>query len=230
MADPRELPTAGPAQAERLHRFAHDLKNRLGGLWASLRMVHELPAGAERDELMAHAERTYYRGLNAIEALLDDLGVERGPTAGPLRSVPTLDLVERVRDELAFRFERKGQRVQLDIPAGHALTADPDLLHQAMTAVLSNASKFGAPNGVTTVQAVPGGIAITDDGAGLSPEDLAQVFTPYAWLSSLSTAGEEQGRGSLARAQRAMRAQGGRIEARSEGPGHGSTFVLRLPA
>jgi signal transduction histidine kinase len=27
-----------------------------------------------------------------------------------------------------------------------------------------------------------------------------------------------------------MRAQGGRIEARSEGPGHGSTFVLRLPA
>lgn len=230
MAAPQALPPASPAQAERLHRFAHDLKNRLGGLWAALRMVHELPAGAERDEMLAHAERTYFRGLNAIEALLDDLGVERGPTAGPLRPVATLELVERVRDELAFRFDRKGQRVQLHIPAAHALTGDPDLLHQAVTAVLSNASKFGAPGGTITVQALPEGMAITDDGAGLSPDDLAQVFTPFAWLASRSTGGEEQGRTSLARAQRAMRAQGGLIEARSEGPGHGSTFVLRLPA
>jgi len=223
-------PQVDPAQAERLHRFAHDLKNRLGGLAASLRMVVELEAGPERDEVLAYAEKAYFKALFDLESVLDDLGVDRSPVPGDAVAVSTAELVARVLDELAFRFERKEQRVEQAIGADHVLRGDPDLLHQVVTTLLSNASKFSPPGASIQVRADADGLHVSDPGAGLAPEDLVLVFRPYAWLSSRSSAGEEQGRSSLGRAQRAAQALGGTLEASSPGPGLGSTFTFRLPA
>jgi signal transduction histidine kinase len=220
---------ADPAQAERLHRFAHDLKNRLGGMSAALRMLDELPAGPERDEVKGFAERAYFKALFDLENVLDDLGVERGPTASSPVPVATAELLERICGELAFRFERKRQQVVTDIPEGHGFSGDPDLLHQVITTLLSNASKFSPLDATIRVTASGNGLSVIDEGVGLSAEDLPQVFKAYAWLSSQSTAGEEQGRGSLARASRAMRAMGGSLTAASSGAGTGATFSLHLP-
>ncbi len=224
------LSPADAAQAERLHRFAHDLKNRLGALSASLRMITEVPDGPERDEVLMHAERAYFRALAELENVLDDLGVERGPRTARCENVDLRALVERVADELSFRYERKGQVLRIDLPATHAVLGDPDLLHQAVTTLLSNASKFSGAGTTVRVEALPNGLRVCDQGVGLAPDDLAQVFKPYVMLSSRSTGGEEQGRASLARALRAMRVQGGSLEAASEGPGLGSCFSLVLHA
>lgn len=215
------------AQAERLHRFAHDLKNRLGGMAACLRMLTELPEGPERDEVMAHAEKAYFKALYELERTLDDLGVDRLPKPGPTAPVDTAALVERITRELAYRFDRKRQQLHVDIPAGHALHGDADLLHLVLTTFLSNASKFGAEGSTIRVVADGGRVQVTDTGAGLSADDLAEVFKPFAWLSSRSTAGEEQGRGSLGRAWRAAQAMGLELQATSEGPGKGCTFTVR---
>jgi signal transduction histidine kinase len=220
---------ADQGQAERLHRFAHDLKNRLGSMSAALRMLDELPSGPEREEVKGFAERAYFKALFDLENVLDDLGVERGPTASPAVPVDTAELVDRITSELAFRFERKRQRVVTGIPTGHCLSGDPDLLHQVITVLVSNASKFSPLDATIRVTASDNGLSVTDEGVGLSEADLHQVFKAYAWLGSQSTAGEEQGRGSLARASRAMRAMGGSIQASSTGEGHGATFTLHLP-
>lgn len=219
---------ADPGQAERLHRFAHDLKNRLGSLSAAMRMLDELPAGAEREEVKDFAERAYFKALFDLENVLDDLGVARGPQAAAPIAVPTGELVDRITGELAFRFERKRQRVEADIPAGHALHGDPDLLHQVVTTLVSNASKFSPEGSVIRVTVTGNGLSVIDEGVGLSEGDLAHVFQAYAWLGSKSTAGEEQGRGSLARAMRAMHAMGGTLTAMSPGAGAGCTFSLVL--
>ena len=57
------------AQAERLHKFAHDLKNRLNGMGTSLRMLHELPEGPERNEVRDYAERAYFKALFDLETV-----------------------------------------------------------------------------------------------------------------------------------------------------------------
>lgn len=223
-------PTKADAQqAERLHRFAHDLKNRLGSMSAALRMLEELPAGSERDEVKGFAERAYFKALFDLESLLDDFDVERGPKACSPVPIDTAELVERIAGELAFRFERKQQRLVIEVPSGHALNGDPELLHQVVNALLSNASKFSHADATIRVTVSGNGLSVTDEGVGLSAADLANVFKAYCWLDSQSTAGEEQGRGSMARARKAMQAMGGSLAATSMGPGAGSTFSLRMP-
>ncbi|MCB9179371.1 MAG: sensor histidine kinase [Flavobacteriales bacterium] len=44
-------------------------------------------------------------------------------------------------------------------------------------------------------------LEVEDHGVGLSAGDLARVFERFTWLDSRPTAGESQGRGTLARAQ-----------------------------
>jgi hypothetical protein len=221
------------AQAERLHKFAHDLKNRLNGLGTSLRMLHELPDGPERMQVRDYAERTYFKALFDLETVLDDLGVERGPSTSRNTPVDLAELSRSVADELGFRTQRKEQSLVLDLPEHMPAVGDADLLRQVISTLLSNASKFSAAGATITVRPSDGegrtGLSVSDNGAGLDAEDRSLVFKAYAWLSSRSTAGEEQGRASLARAFRAMRAQGGTLEMHSEGTGRGSTFTLLLP-
>ena len=45
---------------ERLHQFSHALKNRLGSLWQAASMLHDLPEGPERHQLLAMAEKNYF--------------------------------------------------------------------------------------------------------------------------------------------------------------------------
>jgi len=221
------------AQADRLHRFAHDLKNRLNGLGTSLRMLEELSAGPEREEVRDYAERSYFKALNDLENVLDDLGVERGPVVSRREMVDLVELARTATDELAFRTQRKQQQVVLDLPETLQAEGDAELLKQVITTLLSNASKFSATGTTITLCAIErdghSGILVSDNGVGLAPEDLPQVFKGYAWLSSRSTAGEEQGRGSLARAYRTMRAHGGSLSVESAGPGAGCSFSLLLP-
>ena len=221
------------AQAERLHRFSHDLKNRLNGIGASLHLLDELPAGAERDEVRAYAERSYYKALHDLETVLDDLGVERGPGTVRTDPVDLMALVHRILDELAHRIDRKQVHFVLEGALELMVLGDEALLHQVLIALRSNANKFSHPNGSVFVNAGMTGdratLTVRDEGVGLSPEDLPQTFKAYAWLSSQSTQGEEQGRGSLARAMRVVLAHRGSLSVESVGPGKGCSFKVELP-
>jgi signal transduction histidine kinase len=105
-------------------------------------------------------------------------------------------------------------------------------LVELISALLSNASKFSAAGSTihVSLRQVDGGVIlqIRDEGVGLTPGDLGMVFHRYAWLSSRSTAGEAQGRSTLARARQWARAMGGDLDATSEGPGRGCTFTVTL--
>ena len=71
-------------------------------------------------------------------------------------------------------------------------------------------------------------IAVTDNGAGIRPEQLGQLFVPFSRLGP--EGGSVAGSGiGLALSQRLMGLMGGRIGVRSE-PGVGSIFSVHLPA
>jgi signal transduction histidine kinase len=220
-------------QAERLHTFAHDIKNRLGSLWEALRLLRSGPAdGLDPDELMTFAERGFFHAQRDLEGLLDDFGVERGITAdrSPFDVMKSLD--EALKNE-DYRLRKKGQRVDVNGPAGSSACGDARLTAQLFQALISNASKFSPPVAVIAAEVTNGSdgctVRVIDSGCGLSEEDLTRVFTRYVILSSRSTEGEPQSRGTLARARQWAIAQGGSLTAGSEGVGKGCVFTLQLP-
>jgi signal transduction histidine kinase len=73
-------------------------------------------------------------------------------------------------------------------------------------------------------------IRITDQGAGLSPEDLGRLFGRFQRLSAKPTAGESSTGLGLSIVKRIIDMHGGHVTAESAGPGQGSTFTVTLPA
>jgi signal transduction histidine kinase len=224
---------ADSQQAERLHTFAHDIKNRLGSLWEALRMSRSGPiAGVDPEELMSFSERGFFQAQRDLEDLLDDFHVDRDISADRAPFDVRKSLDEALRKE-EYRLRKKGQHVDVHGPAEAPAMGDARLTAQLLQALISNASKFSSRDAVIAVEFSNGSqgttIRVTDSGCGLPPEDLAAVFTRYVILSSRSTEGEPQSRGTLARAKQWAEAQGGTLDATSEGIGKGCVFTLRLP-
>jgi signal transduction histidine kinase len=65
---------------------------------------------------------------------------------------------------------------------------------------------------------------ITDNGMGIAPENLARIFG-----HGFTTRNTGHGFG-LHSAANAAKEMGGSLTAASDGPGHGATFTLELPA
>lgn len=217
---------------ERLHTFAHGIKNKLGALWEALRMMRDGGPGAGSEELMAFAESAFFGAQRDIESLLDDMHVDRDIR---VQEMAPLSLSETVREALArnvHRFTRKEQHTELHLRADAMVIGDAYWVLRIIDALLSNASKFSPPG--TTIHVTVertddiGRVIVTDNGAGMTAEDLRLVFTRYAMLSSHTTDGEQQMRGTLARAKQWAEANGGALRASSPGKDLGSTFELRL--
>jgi CheY-like chemotaxis protein/two-component sensor histidine kinase len=113
------------------------------------------------------------------------------------------------------------------------LTADPARLEQILANLLNNAAKYTDPGGRIRLDAVCQGdqvaIHIHDSGVGIPEHLLARVFDLFM-----------QGDRSLDRAQGGLgigltlvrslvEMHGGTVEAKSDGPGRGSEFIVRLP-
>jgi len=224
---------ASPQQADRLHLFAHDLRNRLIGLQQALERLKEPGNEAERDELGRYGEQQFFKALREVERLMDDMEVERGSVLPePKVFSPAALLLERL-DMLRFRSDRKQIRIVTHLDDNLMISADPRIISDLMDALLSNAFKFSPPGSQIEVSLLGTSVGmeleVRDHGVGLSANDLSQVFERFAWLDSHSTAGESQGRGTLARAKTWATAHNGSLVAESAGAGHGCTFTLRLP-
>jgi len=105
---------------------------------------------------------------------------------------------------------------------------DPGLLRQILINLLSNAFDAIGKNGHVTVSAGLKSsrvdIAVSDTGAGISPEDQRSIFEPF-----YTTKGRGKGTGlGLAICRELSKALGGSIEVEST-PGKGSTFTVHLP-
>jgi two-component system sensor histidine kinase BaeS len=112
---------------------------------------------------------------------------------------------------------------------------DSDALRRTVTILLDNAVKATAPGGHISVTLTFADnpkdwsvLEVTDDGCGISPEDLPHIFNRF-YRVSRDRSRESGGAGlGLSIAQWIVTEHGGSIEAQSK-LGIGSTFRVRLP-
>lgn len=113
------------------------------------------------------------------------------------------------------------------------LWADPHLLKQVIENLLENAIKFSPRGGEVRVRAWAEGdeviIAVSDEGIGIPPDKLQQVFERFYQVEG-STTRRFGGMGiGLTLCRAIVEAHGGRIWAESNGVEQGSTFYVALP-
>ncbi len=105
-------------------------------------------------------------------------------------------------------------------------------LTEIVKILLDNAIKFSPPEKVVRVairSTILGiGLSVSDNGSGLSPEGLRELFQPYTIFDA---AHHSAGTGlNLAIAHTIAQLNGGSLRGESSGLGQGSTFHLQLPA
>jgi CheY-like chemotaxis protein/anti-sigma regulatory factor (Ser/Thr protein kinase) len=132
------------------------------------------------------------------------------------------------------RFVEADVDLELNVPDEAVwIDGDPARLQQVQVNLLVNAVKYTPAGGQVslTLQCEENKalVVVSDNGFGMSPELLPRIFEPFVQAdNTLDRADGGMGVG-LSLAKSLTQLHGGEIHARSEGPGRGSEFTIRLP-
>jgi len=230
-----DLTEADRRKDEFLATLAHELRNPL----APIRNVVELLRQAGDDPVVtAEGRNIMERQLGHMVRLIDDLMDISRVTSGKLR-------LRRERVELAAAVQSAVEETRPIIEAsGHELTvtppeeavvlnADPTRLAQIFSNLLNNAAKYMEKGGHIwlTAERADGEVVVSvrDMGIGIDAEHLPHIFEMFSQATS-ALGRSEGGLGiGLALVRGLVELHEGTIEARSNGAGMGSEFIVRLP-
>jgi PAS domain S-box-containing protein len=231
----REMERVNRAKDEFLATISHELRTPLNAItgWTSIlrrkpRDETKLERGLEVIERNARAQ------ARLVDDLLDVSRIISGKLLLNLAKTEVIAIIVAAADAVRPAAEGKGVRLVVDIdPEIGATMADADRLQQIAWNLLSNAVRFTPRGGRVTVTCDRAAsvieIRVQDTGAGIAAEHLPHVFERFKQIDS-STTRTHGGLGlGLAIVRHLAEAHGGSVEARSEGLGRGSTFVVTLP-
>ncbi|MFT0867903.1 CheR family methyltransferase [Pseudomonas sp. CAM1A] len=216
--------------------MSHELKHPLNLIQLNAEILRRLPA--VRNTINASkAIATINDAVNSQARIIDDLlDVARLRTGKLKLKMQLLDFVALVTSIHAVATEEYPQaQVTLEVPgAGSNLIVDgdPTRLEQVVWNLLNNALKYSS--GDAKIKVILGQaegrlrLDVIDNGVGLSPADLANIFELFKQAKHTSHQRDGLGIG-LALVRQLVEAHGGSVVARSAGLGHGSTFTLELP-
>jgi signal transduction histidine kinase/ActR/RegA family two-component response regulator len=224
---------AGRAKDEFMAMLGHELRNPLAPIVTALDVMRLSGAGVLEQE-RAVIERQAQHLVRLVDDLLD---VSRSVRGGlRLERVP-VELSVVIADAIEVAgplFEERSQKLAVSVPtAGLVVEADRGRLAQVVTNLLTNAAKYTPVGGHVTVSARSDGeeiaLEVADDGAGIAPDLLRRIFDPF----TQGRQGLDRKQGGLglglAIARQLVVGHDGTIEARSEGPGRGTTMIVTLP-
>ena len=222
-------------QAERVaawrevaRRLAHELKNPLFPLQLTVENLLRSRAQGEQqfDETFRESASTLLAEIANLKSIIGRFSDFSKMPQPQFQPVQLNDVIESVLKVFQAQLANNHINCVRDFAAANSIAADAELLHRALSNLISNA-----------IDAMPGGgtlalrtaqnedsarIEISDTGSGLAPEESARLFTPYYTSKPHGT-----GLG-LAIVQSIISDHGGKISVNSE-PGRGTTFIIELP-
>ena len=217
-----------------LATLSHELRTPLNVVMGQVARLRSGGLTAvQADRAWDAVERNTRAQLRVVEDLLDTARILSGRLSLVMQPVVLGTLVRAVVEESRPMFDGKSVNLQSRIAPAKVL-GDPARLRQILNNVLSNALKHTPAGGrVDVVLTSADGevtLTVTDTGSGIPAAFLPKVFERFTQADS-SVTRRQGGLGlGLAIAKDLVATHGGTIEAHSEGPGKGATFVIRLPA
>jgi signal transduction histidine kinase len=169
-----------------------------------------------------------------LDDLLDVSRLTRGKVTLRVQRLDVATVIARAIEIAQPVIDNAGHELLVELPA-QPLQVHGDLtrLAQVFSNVLINSAKYTPPGGTIAVKAFVQDAALVvkvkDTGIGIAEEHLDRIFDMFGQVESASSHAQGgQGIG-LSLARRLVELHGGTIEARSDGVGKGSEFVICLP-
>jgi two-component system CheB/CheR fusion protein len=215
--------------------LSHELRNPLAPMLSGHRAVERPRRDAEVSRRAREIlSRQIGRLVRLVDELLDASRITRGKITLKTEKIEVQTAVRRALEPLRSAIDARHLEVNVSLPL-HSLYIEADWVRfeQIIDNLLNNAVKYTDEGGkVWVTVAQEGGsvvLRVRDTGIGISPNVLPHVFQLF-----------EQGPRALDRAEGGLgigltlvrnlaELHGGSAEAKSEGEGRGSEFVVRLP-
>lgn len=233
-----ELQEADRAKNRFLAILSHELRNPLAPLRTTVETLQQV-GGTSSPEIAASLHMMH-RQITQMARLIDDLlDISRVTTSKlDLRKEP-VELSEVLRAAVeASRpiLAASDHELEVKLAPGDSIWLDADFtrLTQVVANLLNNAAKYTPESGKIVLAAEREGneavIRVTDNGIGIPADMLPRIFDMFMQVEAPMGHGKGGLGIGLTLAQRLVDMHGGSITARSDGPGHGSEFAIRLPA
>jgi signal transduction histidine kinase len=214
---------------------SHELRTPLNAIlgWASM-LRHGQVAEGRREHALEIIERNAAAQARLVEDLLDTSRAIGGRLRLNLDTIDPAPVIDAVIESMRPAAAAAGLRLVAEREGSLApVSADASRLQQIVTNLLSNSMKFTPAGGEVRIRScVEDGlllITVTDTGCGIAPDFLPYVFDRFRQGDSSSTRTHSGVGLGLSIVRNLVELHGGTVEARSDGTGHGATFVVTLP-
>ncbi len=212
--------------------LAHEIKNPLAGIKGVVDILIERRRrdGSEEAEILGSVGREIARIDKTVRMLLHN----SRPKALDIRPAPLDDTIRRAAKFATYQAKRRAsgnglERVVLELPPGHCIVPhDESGVEDAVLNLILNAEDAigPSPKGQIRIRLTTNDedalITVSDNGPGIDPERLKEIFLPFV---TSKTSGTGLG---LTSVKRIARAHGGDCSVESE-PGKGAVFAFRIP-
>ncbi|HEX8523579.1 MAG TPA: HAMP domain-containing sensor histidine kinase [Tepidisphaeraceae bacterium] len=243
-----QLRSAAEAELKYLSFLAHDLNNNFSNVTVWLQVLRQQLAKSsewrEQLDTLDAAQQAILATIGGMGRLLQAERLRKGDQAPRAQHVNLRTLVSNQTRNIAVSAERKGLKLEVQVPPDAEVEVDPELLALVLQNLLGNAIKFShagtvrvearhapAPAGAIdgadndTTAAARWMISISDQGPGIEPAEIERIFQAF----SRGHINEQTGMGlGLAIASEAARLLGAELTVQSK-LGAGSTFTFSLP-
>lgn len=218
-----------------LATLAHELRNPLAPIRqaAALARSEATPPAQVRWSVEV-IDRQAAKMALLLDDLLDVSRITRGRLDLHCRPVDAAEVIDSAIETVAPPISARLQDLRVELPSTPIwLNADPLRLSQVVANLLTNAARYSNPGSIIRVVASRAGssaqLSVSDEGMGIPADQLEAVFEMFG----AGPPGADLRQGGLgvglALARGLVQLHGGSLEARSEGPGRGAEFIVRLP-
>jgi CheY-like chemotaxis protein/nitrogen-specific signal transduction histidine kinase len=230
-----ELADLDRRKDEFLAMLGHELRNPLAPIMTSLELIRMHRNDAAQ---IARSRDVIARQVTLMTRLVDDLldvsRITRGKIELKKQSISLDSAVERALEIIRPLIDERCHQLTLNLPGEPVwLLGDPARLAQVLANLLHNAAKYTDAGGCISLTARTEGdqliLVVADNGIGLDAHMREKVFELFVQgADSIERSRGGMGLG-LTLVRSLVQLHGGSVEARSEGPGCGSEFVVTLP-
>ncbi len=222
-------------KSEFLATLAHELRNPLAPIRNALEILRRTGGdGPVVEQARCVMERQVRQMVRLVDDLLDIARISRDKLELRRERVELAAAVQSAVETSRPLLDAGGHRLTVVLPSEPIwLDADLTRLAQVFLNLLSNAAKYTERGGEIRLTAERQGpevvVRVRDTGIGIPAEMLPRIFEMFTQVDQ-SLERSQGGLGiGLTLVKRLVEMHGGSIEARSDGPGLGSEFVVRLP-
>jgi PAS domain S-box-containing protein len=223
---------------QRMRDFIAMASHELGNSLTPIHLAASLMAKDGLDPSTENLRQTIDRHSAILNRIVEDLKdlnrIERGQFSIEREPVVLADVLSDAIEASRPLIEARAHALQVQLPKEPiALLGDAVRLTEVFINLLNNAARYTAIGGHISLMLETTGthvmVFVADTGKGIAPELLERVFDPFTQLAPHDTDAPGGLGVGLTLVRRIVELHGGTVEARSEGFGHGSEFVVTLP-